>query len=406
MATSQAVQSGKEIGCPDYINKNCWLATNVNGAPSKRCRYCESTFNKCLFARFLLISAILVAALLIITYLFEKNISKPLIISLFVLIIAYGYYFDRSTESIIEANFSEKKAKKAFQELNSTLKQKVDDQTKNIRGKNEDLKKMLRTQSEFLDIASHQLRTPVSVIKGVTSMMLEGDMDNLPKDQQREFLRGVEDKSVKLEMIINDILCASEFDTNKFSIKADSPVIRLEDVVAEAVQSSQMEAKQRDIDLRWQKPKKPLPAIRGEAKYLEQAVYNLVSNALKYTPSTVMVKEARAQRKQRGVVTVSIKDEPKNVIVNISDNGIGIPKDEIGKLFRKFARADNATAMYTDGSGLGLYIVKEIIEGHGGRVWVESEVEIGSNFFISLPVVQNAKKTAVKIKNTPVSISK
>ena len=128
--------------------------------------------------------------------------------------------------------------------------------------------------------------------------------------------------------------------------------------------------------------------MQGDRKYLEQAVYNLISNALKYTPSTVMVKEARATRKQKGVVTVSLKPERHSLIVTISDNGIGIPKNEVGKLFRKFARADNATAMYTDGSGLGLYIVKEIIEGHHGKVWAESELQKGSNFYIKLPIAQ------------------
>ncbi|MDD5566607.1 MAG: HAMP domain-containing sensor histidine kinase [Patescibacteria group bacterium] len=340
----------------------------------------------------MLISSILVVALLLTSFLIERKISEPLVISLFVLIIVYGYYFDRSTESIIVANFSERKAKKAFIELTETLKQKVSDQTKDIKEKNKHLQKMLRTQSEFLDISSHQLRTPVSVIKGVISMILDGDMDDLPKAKQREFLQGVRDKSTKLEMIINDILCASEFDANKFSIKTDSLVIHMEDVVDEAVKNSRLEAKQREIDLRWQKPKRPLPMIRGEAKYLEQAVYNLISNALKYTPSTAMVKEARATRQQKGVVRVTVKKERENIIVCVSDNGIGIPKEEIGKLFHKFARAENATAMYTDGSGLGLFIVKAIVEGHYGKVWAESELKKGTNIYISLPIARPDKQ--------------
>ncbi len=330
---------------------------------------------------------ILIVLLVITSFAIERTISKTLIISLFVLIIVYGFYFDKSTENIIEANFSEKKAKSALKDFTETLQQKVTEQTHDITEKNKHLQKVLKTQSEFLDIASHQLRTPVSVIKGVISMMLEGDMDHLSKKKQREFLKGVEDKSIKLEMIINDILCASEFDSNKFSIRPSTPFIQLEDVVDEAVTNSLMEARQRQINLHWEKPD-TLPVMQGDRKYLEQAVYNLISNALKYTPSTVMVKEARATRKQKGVVTVSLKPERHSLIVTISDNGIGIPKNEVGKLFRKFARADNATAMYTDGSGLGLYIVKEIIEGHHGKVWAESELQKGSNFYIKLPIAQ------------------
>jgi len=107
---------------------------------------------------------------------------------------------------------------------------------------------------------------------------------------------------------------------------------------------------------------------------------------LKYTPSTVQVKEARADRKTKGIVEVSIAQENNNLVVKVKDNGIGIPKKEIPKLFTKFARASNATAMYTDGSGLGLFIVKEIIGGHKGKVWVESEIGKGSTFFVKLPI--------------------
>jgi len=251
------------------------------------------------------------------------------------------------------------------------------------------LKKMLKTQSEFLDISSHQLRTPVSLIRGIISMMLEGDLAKLPQAKQNEFLQTIKDKSDKLEVIINDILSASDFDSQKLSLRPDSPAIQLEDVVDAAVKSANEDARERNIELKWQKPSKPMGAIIGERKYLDQAIGNLISNALKYTPSTRMVKEARSQRETKGMVEVSIAQENTNLIIKIKDNGIGIPKEEIPKLFAKFARASNATAMYTDGSGLGLFIVKEIIEGHKGKVWVESEMGKGSTFYISLPLVKS-----------------
>jgi len=172
--------------------------------------------------------------------------------------------------------------------LYNNMEEIVDSQTKEIRGKNLHLEKLLKAQSEFLDIASHQLRTPVSLIKGITTMMLEGDMDKLPKEKKDEFLRAIVDKSGKLEIIINDILSASEFDSQKFAVHPNSPQIPLESVVDAAVQDADQEAKQRNIELKWRKPAQPLPKITGEEKYLEQAIYNLISNALKYTPSTRM----------------------------------------------------------------------------------------------------------------------
>ncbi len=275
-----------------------------------------------------------------------------------------------------------------IRQFNRTLQQKVSAQTHNIKAKNVQLEKLLKAQSEFLDIASHQLRTPVSVIRGIISMFQDGDMAKLPKEKQAEFIESASQKGAKLDQIINDILAASELDSRKFDIDAKTPKIQLEEVVDRAVKGFKLEAEQRKIDLVWQKPAASLPQIVGNAEFLEQAVSNFISNALKYTPSTEMVKEARAKRKTKGRVKVDIRKVKNDLVVSVSDDGIGIPKDEVKKLFQKFSRASNATAMYTDGSGLGLFIVREIIEGHRGKAWVESEEGKGSKFYLSLPITK------------------
>ena len=274
------------------------------------------------------------------------------------------------------------------QDFNKNLQAKVNEQTQDIKNKNIRLEKLLQIRSEFLDIASHQLRTPVSLIRGVLSMIRDGDLEKLPKAKQAQFIENAWQKGAKLDTIINDILAASELDTQKFQVDAKTPAIQLEEVVDKVIQDSQMEAEKRGIELKWQKPKQLLAQVQGYANFLEQALANLVGNALKYTPSTKMVKEARTQREAKGIVEVLIKQEANNLVVSVKDNGIGIPKDEIPKLFDKFARASNATAMYTDGSGLGLFIVKEIVDGHRGKVWVESEINKGSVFYLSLPIAK------------------
>ncbi len=274
------------------------------------------------------------------------------------------------------------------QKFNLTLQGKVNEQTREIRQKNVHLEKLLKTQSEFLDIASHQLRTPVSVIRGIISMIQDGDMIKLPKEKQAEFIESASQKGAKLDQIINDILAASELDSRKFAVDAKTPKIQLEQVVDKAVSGFKLEAEQRGIDLKWSFSSKPLPQVIGNASMLEQAISNLISNALKYTPSTLMVKEARASRKTKGKVNVAISKIKSDIIVSVSDNGIGIPNDEVKKLFQKFIRASNATAMYTDGSGLGLFIVREVIEGHRGKVWLESAEGKGSTFYLSLPIAK------------------
>ncbi|MFH1367170.1 MAG: GAF domain-containing sensor histidine kinase [Patescibacteria group bacterium] len=275
------------------------------------------------------------------------------------------------------------------QDFNKNLQTKVSEQTYDIKEKSLRLEKLLQIRSEFLDIASHQLRTPVSLIRGVLSMIRDGDLQKLPLNDQKQFIENAWQKGAKLDTIINDILAASELDTQKFGVDYKTPKIQLEDVIDQVVKGFQLEAQERGTKLKWQKPTKLLPKVMGHANFLEQAISNLIGNALKYTPSTKMAKEARAKREKKGVVEVIVSQEKNNVIVKVSDNGIGIPKEEIKKLFDKFVRASNATAMYTDGSGLGLFIVREIINGHKGKVWVESELNKGSTFYIGLPITEN-----------------
>lgn len=381
----------EQVGDSNYLNQNCWLIQNLNYAPYNRCKFCELRFHKCLFLQFQLVSLFLVIVFFAIPFLIEWHISLLQIITVFTLIIFYGFFFNRSTENIVKSNFFLKRAEGKLKDLTNNLEEKVEEQTHDIKAKNTELERMLKIQSEFLDITSHQLRTPVSVIKGVSSIMIEPNFEKLPKEKQKQFIQGISEKSAKLESIIRDILTASELDTKKFSVKHNSPLIHLEDVVEQAVKGSSFEAEQRKIDLVFNKPIKPLSRIKGEARFLEQAFANLINNALKYTPSLVQVKEARSQRDAQGLVEVTVNETKDDIVVKVKDNGIGIPKEDLNGLFTKFVRAANASNMYTDGSGLGLYIVKEIVDGHNGKVWVESEVGKGSEFYISLPVALEEK---------------
>jgi len=256
------------------------------------------------------------------------------------------------------------------QDFNKNLQQKVTEQTKDIVAKAERIEKMARMRSEFLDIASHQLRTPVSVINGTLSMMIEGDMDNLPKEEQKQFINNIYHKGLKLKNIIEDILSASEMDTATFALpnlkEANMGAIA-ERVVAER----QEEAKRKKLLLVYRKPKKPIPNMQLNEAYMEQALANLVDNAIKYSGT--------------GTIEVAIEPHGKQVALSVKDSGIGIPKADLPKLFRKFARAKNAKEMYTDGSGLGLFIVKQVVEAHGGAVAVESVEDEGSTVSITLP---------------------
>ncbi len=273
---------------------------------------------------------------------------------------------------------------KEVSDFNKNLKQQVNQQTKEIKLKNNNLekqathlKKLLVMRSEFLDIASHQLKTPVSVILGTASMFKEGSMAKISKEQQVKFVDNILQKAKKLRLIINDILRASEMDTEEFKLGAN--VVKpfsLNEVMENLYQEFKIDAEARGLKLVLTKASKEISLI-GEEDLFAQAVSNLVDNAIKYTP--------------KGEIKMSLSFEAKEAMIQISDNGIGIPKGDQKKMFDKFARAQNAVNMYTDGSGLGLFIVKKIIEAHGGQISFTSQENKGTIFTIKLPLVKSKK---------------
>lgn len=261
---------------------------------------------------------------------------------------------------------------KLYQEVSSfnrTLEAKVAKQTKDIRAKNEHLEKLLALRSEFLDIASHQLRTPVSVIRGVLSMIEEG---SIPKDKEKYFLRGAIEKSTKLGEIINDLLRASEMDSDKFILKIVP--VDLNVVFKKIIEDKTRSALIREIDLKFDLPQPLLPQVLGDERYIEHAIVNLINNSLQYTKA--------------GYVKVSTEITSSHLIIRVEDTGIGIPANDVPNLFGKFRRGGNAVEAYADGSGLGLFIIKKIIDAiPGASVKVEkTELGKGTTMALELPL--------------------
>ena len=263
---------------------------------------------------------------------------------------------------------------KEVQDFNVTLKQKVDEQTKDIQEKAERLEKLLKVKSEFIYLMSHQLRTPISVITGMTSMMKDGDLDGMPTEKRQEFIDGIYTKSRKLADILNDFIKAESMDGEEFKFAPeDIKKTQFEDVVKTVCDSSVFQVKEKGISLEYIPPVSPLPAITTDPHYLEQAITNIVDNAIKYT--------------QKGFVKVKAYTENGCVVCEVSDSGIGIPEADKGRLFDKFVRAKNAVDAYAYGTGLGLFIVKKIVEAHkGGKVTFTSEQNRGTTFKISIPI--------------------
>jgi len=259
---------------------------------------------------------------------------------------------------------------KKVENFNKYLKEKVDEQTKDIKAKSEHLQKLLTMRSEFLNIASHQLRTPVSVIKGVLSILGE---NNIPEQKKQELLKTAFEKSIKLNEIINSILKASEMESENFKIKFKTTNLGL--VLKEIYNSQISVLKNKDLKIILNLPKKQLPNIKSDKVYLKHVFNNLINNSLQYT--------------KKGSIIINVAVEKNKIIVKIIDTGIGIPKEEIPKLFHKFVRAKNAVESYTDGTGLGLFIVKKIINVHkGAKVYIE-KTEIGKGTTMTVEFLIN-----------------
>lgn len=237
---------------------------------------------------------------------------------------------------------------------------------------NTQLKDLMEIKTEFMQIASHQLRTPVSVIIGMLDMLREGG-DKFTPEQKKEFIDRTYLKSQKLNQVITDVLSATEMDVPSFDVSGTTKPVDLVEMAHSTVDMEQEAAARHGLKLTLEA--ETVPKVAASETYLHQVFINLVSNAVKYTP--------------KGFVNVRVYQEKNDVVVSVTDSGIGVSEEDMTKLWTKFTRAKNARDMYTDGSGLGLFIVKKIVEGHpGGTVFASSKLGQGSTFGFRLPILK------------------
>lgn len=227
-----------------------------------------------------------------------------------------------------------------------------------------------KMKSEFISITAHQLRTPLSSLKWTFDLMEQGNLGDFTKEQE-EYLGYCRKANEKMIDTINDLLDITRIEEGRFLYEYSK--IQIEDLIQEIINSLKVEAAKKEISIKFKRLVPPLPSIKADAEKMTVVIKNFLENAITYTLNG-------------GRVDVSLDRKPGGVIVKIRDNGIGIPESQQKRIFEKFFRAKNALAVKTSGSGLGLYIAKNIIEKHGGRVWFESEENKGTTFYFSLPL--------------------
>jgi PAS domain S-box-containing protein len=238
-----------------------------------------------------------------------------------------------------------------------------------------------RMKTEFVSISAHQLRTPLSAIKWTLKMLLEGDLGEITSEQ-RNFIEKTYQSNERMIALINDLLNVTRIEEGRYLYKPT--LSSIESIVESVINSYREEIEKRNIKLELKKPKKKIPKVMVDVEKIELAFQNLLDNAVRYTPPG-------------GEVIVSLTQDKEETIVSIKDTGVGIPEDQQKRVFSKFFRGANVIRMETEGSGLGLFISKNIIEAHGGQVWFKSKERKGTTFYFSLPIKKEFEEFLEKL---------
>jgi signal transduction histidine kinase len=279
----------------------------------------------------------------------------------------------------------------AIQRFNATLQDKIQQSTRELRHTNEKLRALDETKDDFISMASHQLRTPLTSVKGYLSMVIEGDAGEI-NETQRKMLSQAYTSSQRMVYLIADLLNVSRLKTGKFVL--ESAPTELSKMIDEEIGQLTETAAARSLTLNYDKPV-DFPTLMLDETKTRQVLMNFIDNAIYYTPKD-------------GHITIELKDTGPTVEFRVIDDGIGVPKSEQHHLFTKFYRAGNARKARPDGTGLGLFMAKKVITAQNGVLIFDSKEDKGSTFGFIFDKAKLAAaeaevaKEAIAVPHTPV----
>jgi len=237
-------------------------------------------------------------------------------------------------------------------------------------------KKLDALKSEFVSTVSHDLRSPLTLIRGYTTMLkMVGELN----DQQSNYLEKIAESVENMDRLVNNLLDLSRIEAG---VGLQLEKISVQDVIERVVSEFQSRTDQKRIKLTVVVDQQEIPLIEADRALLQQAFHNLVENAIKFT-------------EPGGEVKIVLEVHNDQLVFEVEDTGIGISPADQQRMFEKFYRASRQTVRSERGSGLGLAIVKSIAERHGGRVWFESQLGKGSTFFLAIPLHQTQSELAL-----------
>lgn len=249
-----------------------------------------------------------------------------------------------------------------------------------------------QAKSEFVSLASHQLRTPLSSINWYSELLLGGDTGKLNK-QQYEYISEVDRANTRMVDLINSLLNVSRLELGTFVLEAED--LNLKDCSEQIIKEIKIKSdeKKQQLNVVF---KQDTPNIIFDKKYLEMLYQNLLSNAVKYTPEKGKI-DLIVEPVKSGDVVDGYKIPKSGVVITVADNGYGIPKNQQGQIMTKLFRADNALDKDADGTGLGLYIIKSVIDHSNGNLWFKSIEDKGTTFHAYLPLETVKKEGSKKL---------
>jgi signal transduction histidine kinase len=281
-----------------------------------------------------------------------------------------------------------RRAQKALQSVRDELELKVSERTAELEHRNaaekEAREEADRSKDDFVALVSHELRTPLTSLRGYLEVLLDGDDGEL-NEGQRESAEIACRNAARLQELLGDLLTLSGFESD--AIELQRRPVDLELLARELEQELRTTATQREIEILVAAEEGAV--VYGDPHRLAQAFSNLLSNAIKFSPHGATV-ELRCRR------------ENTEVVVDVTDSGVGIPAEEMARVGQRFYRASSAETV--QGTGLGLAIAREILERHGGRLEIESELGVGSTFRAHIPVDQrrgSSTQTTMNREQTP-----
>jgi two-component system phosphate regulon sensor histidine kinase PhoR len=238
-----------------------------------------------------------------------------------------------------------------------------------------ELRKLERVRRDFVANVSHEFRTPLTAIQGFAETLLAGAMND-PQHRER-FLEIIVEHSRRLARLTEDLLMLSKMDADRLELEVRR--VNVAQLIESCMETSRHRAAEKEIEISV-KPINGLPDVAGDRRRLAEVLQNLLDNATQYTLS-------------RGKIVVSAEARGAEVVFIVADTGIGIPKADQPRIFERFYRVDAARSREAGGTGLGLSIAKHIVEVHGGRIWVDSEVGRGSRFHFTVPIFDTERAT-------------